>query len=172
MTKVYDALRQAEAERQERAQSHVSTSVLFDAVKAESQPTAGVPAATGDELSSLRNILLGGVVSEFEQALARMEQQMAQEEASLRAELSKFEQRIEDRLVEVDSRSCHSQAELREHVLAQSNKLGDLIKERSAEAIRIANDGLQGLRQSKLNDAEFATFVRGLASHLGDESKA
>ncbi len=170
MTKVYDALRQAEAERQERAASPVSTSVLFEAMKAESAPVAATPGT--DELASLRNILLGGVVSEFEQTIARLEERMAHEEAGFRAELSKFEQRIEDRLVEVDSRSCHAQAELREHVLSQSNKLGDMIKERSAETVRIANEGLQGLRQSKLNDAEFGDFVRGLVAHLGEQEKA
>ena len=166
MTKVYNALREAEAERHQSAESRVSTAALF-----ATQTQAGASTGGGGELERLRSIVLGGVVSEFTQAVEQFERRIDAEGASLRAELEKFEQRIEDRLVEVDSRSCQGQTELREQLSLQSNKLGDMIKERSAEAVRLANEGMQELRQSKLAGADFAAFVKALSAHLADQSK-
>ena len=167
MTKVYDALREAEAERHQSAASPVSTAALFatQAQATEPQPSGG------GELERLRSILLGGVVDEFTQAVKHFEKRIDAEGASLSAELEKFEQRIEERLAETDSRSCQGQTELREQLSMQTNRLGDMIKERSAEAVRLAYEGMQELRQSKLAGADFANFVKALSSHLADQSK-
>ena len=168
MTKVYNALREAEAERHQSTESRVSTMALF---ATQTQASASQHAVGGGELERLRNIVLGGVVSEFTQAVEQFEQRIDAEGASLRAELEKFEQRVEDRLAEVDSRSCQGQTELREQLSLQSNKLGDMIKERSAEAVRLANEGMQELRQSKLDGTDFAAFVKALSAHLAEQSK-
>lgn len=168
MTKVYDALREAEAVRHQSAESPVSTGALF---ATQAQASAPRPAGSGEELARLRSIVLGGVVDEFTQAVERLEQRVDAEGASLRDELEKFEQRIEERLAEADSRTCQGQMELREQLSVQSKQLGDMIKERTAETVRLANVGMQELRQSKLAGADFAAFVKALSSHLVDQSK-
>lgn len=167
MTKVYDALRQAEVERHERTESPVSTTALF------SQPgQAAQHAGAGSELERLREIVLGRLARDFQQTMARLENRIAAEETALRAELGKLEQRLEDRLVEVDTRSCQAQAQLRQLVLSQSNSLNDSIKERSADAIRQVNGGLDVLRRDKLSGAEFSAFLSGLLEHLDGSRRA
>jgi len=167
MTKVYDALRQAETERQQSVTTRstgVGTTALFAAMQSES----GQPGEPGNDLQRLREILLGGMVEQFANAVERLEQRMDLEKASLRAELEKFEQRFEDRLVEVDSRGSQARAELREQLALQSRELQDLIKCRSAEAVRTVNEGLAELRSSKLDGSHFSSFVKGLAAHIAD----
>ena len=164
MTKVYDALLQAESERQQRIESPVSTDVLFppQAAGAGAEPSA----ASGSELEWLREIMFGALVREFEHTVTRLETRIAAEEAQLRGDLVKFEQRLEDHLVEVDTRSCQSQAEMRQQILSHSNSLNDTIKGRSADAVRGANGGFEELRREKLTTTEFSTFLRGLVEHL------
>ena len=125
---------------------------------------AGHGNASQDELARLRGILFGGVVGEFVDAVTRLETRLQTEEAEIREELAKFEQRVEDRLVETDTRSSRSQADLRQQILRQSNALNDAVKERSAHAVRLANDGLQKLRNGKIDRSKLSSLLHDLAS--------
>jgi hypothetical protein len=164
MTKVYDALRQAEACRTERREAPVSTDVLFTQKAA---PVAGSdPERQGGDLDRLRQIMLGSLVHDFEHAVARLEIRLAAEEAELRALLCKLEQRLEDRLVEMDARSCHAQADLRQQIHSHASSQHDAIKQRSADAVRRASRGFEELGRRKLGKAELSAFLGGLARHL------
>ena len=70
MTKVYNALKEAEAERRQRAESPVSTATLFDT---QAQASASQHAGGGGELERLRSIVLGGVVGEFTRTVEKFE---------------------------------------------------------------------------------------------------
>jgi len=165
MTKIYDALRQAEAAKATQAKSPATTEAL-----APSPPVADPQtSARADELDRLRGIVLGSAASDFDRAVRRVEERIVAEGETLRAQIAKFEQRIDERVEEVDSRSTEAQAELREQILSHSNQLGDRIKERSAESVRLLNEGLDELRKTKMDDTEFSKFVRALAGHLGDK---
>jgi hypothetical protein len=163
MTKVYDALLQAESERQQRTESPVSTDALFPS-RAGARAVPPVPA--GSQLERIREIMLGAIVQEFGHAVACLETRVAAEEAQLRGALANFERRLEDRLVEIDTLSCQRQVAMRQQILSHSSSLTDTIKERSADVVRSANADFEELRREKLTGAEFSTFLRGLAEQL------
>ena len=165
MTKVFDALRSAGARTKVRTDSPVSCDVLL---RGQAADDAMAETDGAGELERIRSILLGTSVSDFEQEVSRVEERLAVEEANLCTQISKLEQRIEGRLAEIDSRTSQAQSQLREQVLSQSNQLGDDSKKLSAQTLQLVNDGLDDLRQTKMDSAEFSKLLKMLAGHLVD----
>ena len=193
MTKVYDALRRAEATRQKRNENTSeekphTLSELFTAPKAEADDggenvasaTPESPAATtptpvtptvgnGGELDRLREIVFGSQINEFGTAVAELEAKLVHEEEQVKLEIDKLEKRLEERLVEIDTRTGRGQTELRDQILKMSNELCERINSRGDHVLKIANEGLAELRQRKLDESQFTEVLRKLAS--GVETK-
>jgi len=183
MTKVYDALRRADALRKNRAESDaapVDESLTWDpklraseehADEAKPGANGGNGGAAGD-LGKLREIVFGDLLGHYGQELARLENKIAAEATQIREELGQLGRRIEDRVTEIDTRAIKEQTTLREQILSQSNKLKDSIREHGEQATKLVDEGLTELRASKIDQGTFSSFLRDLAAHVDETTKA
>jgi hypothetical protein len=183
MTKVYDALKRADALRKRRAGSDaapVDESLTWDpklrvsdehAADAKSGANGGNGGSAGD-LGKLREIVFGDLLGRYGQELARLENRIAAEATQIREELGQLGRRIEDRVAEIDTRAVKEQTALREQILAQSNKLKESIREHGEKASKLVDEGLTELRASKIDQGTFAGFLRDLAAHVDATTKA
>lgn len=182
MTKVYDALRRADALRKSRNESDAAPadeSLTWDpklrasgehAEEAKPGANGGHGDAAGD-LGKLREIVFGDLLSRYGQELARLENRIAAEAAEVREELGQLGRRIEDRITDIDTRATKEQDSLRDQILSQSSALKDSIREQGEQAIKSVDEGLKELRASKIDHGTFSSFLRDLAEHVDKTAK-
>jgi hypothetical protein len=177
MTKVYDALRRADALRKSRNDSDaapVDESLTWDPKLRTSEEHAeeAKPGATGGngggagDLGKLREIVFGDLLTRYGQELARLENRIAADAAKVREELGQLGRRIEDRITEIDTRAVKEQDALRDQILSQSNTLKESIREQGEQATKSVDAGLKELRASKIDHGTFSSFLRDLAEHV------
>ena len=154
MTKIYDALRSAEAER--------ATGRAAEP-RGAAEPTA--PAANG-ELDQIRALLVGGLPELLEETVARLSAKLSEEAASLRADLDRLEAKLDSRIAEIETRAKQGHHELRDQVLSQSKLLADSIQERGENVIQYAVRSVNELGASKVDHSDFARFLRHTADHF------
>ena len=175
MTKVYDALREAEAVRLQRiepefapAAARVAPEVRGASAAQAAESVRSQPDAASD-LEQLREIICGALFNDYERAMDRLEQRIGVEAAALRSELAAIDRRVSDRIREIEARNTHAHSDLRDQLLSQSNLLNDAIQERSAHITRSMNEGLQELRETKIDRTTFSSFLGNLAAHIGEQ---
>ena len=140
------------------------------AVETTAVPHATVAGDEQSELGRLRGILFGSLQNDHEQALARLENRIASQASQMRGELEDLVRRLENRISELDARSARDQGDLREQMHSQRNLLNDAIEERSAQVTKLVNDGIEELKESKIDRHRFAKFLTDLSQHLEQQS--
>jgi hypothetical protein len=155
MTKIYDALQMAEAERAAGRGVPQSASAGF-----------ATHASGGSELEQLRAILIGNLPQLLEEAIGRLSAKIGEQSASLRTEFEELEQKLGRRITEIEARSNQGHSDLREQILSQSKLLTDSIQERGEHAIQVSVQGVKELREGKLDRGDFAEFLRNMAEHF------
>jgi len=177
MTKVYDALKRADALRKGRGNSDKATaeeSLAWDpklrASEEKADATNGSNGVGGD-LGKLREIVFGDLLNGQEQELKRLDTRIATEASKIREELLQLGRRIDDRIAEIDTRYVKEQGDLREQILAQSKRLNESIQEQSTKTDKLIHDGLAELRQSTVDSATFSGFLRDLAERVDAKAK-
>jgi hypothetical protein len=147
----------------------ISSKPEVPAARAPGMPTADTAPRAEDGLERLRGIIFGSLLEKYAQQAARIETRVAMEASKIRTEVGELTRRFESRIAQIDSRSARTQSELREQILAQSNLLNDTIRERSENALQKIDDGLQTLRDTKIERSQFSNFLASLTSHLDQQ---
>lgn len=124
------------------------------------------PAATGSDLTRLREIVLGPWSSQFETAVDRLEARIATAVERTRSELSELERRLEARAVQLEGASRESQHQLGDQLQSQSKLLQDSIRERADQLRELAERGLYELRETKLDRDALSGFLGGMSEQL------
>jgi DNA anti-recombination protein RmuC len=155
MTKVYEALKMAEAQRSSGNAAEPGATVRL----ATHDPGAG-------ELERIRAILIGNLPEILEEALDRLSAMITAQSASFRSELDGLEQKLDKRIAEIEARSSHGRNELRDQILSQSKLLTDSIQERSEHAVQVSTRSVKELSEAKLDRGDFAEFLRHTAEHF------
>ncbi len=130
---------------------------------------AAAGGALDESLLQLRQIIFGNRMSEFEEEVVRLENRIASESALVRQEVEELGRRLEKRITEIDTRATKGHSDLREQLLSQSNLLTDAIQERAEQAMNALNQGLQEVRESKLDNKTLANLLVNLATEITTE---
>ena len=74
--------------------------------------------------------------------------------------------RLDDRVGELDTRTTKSEEGLKEDLQARSDVLATAIQESHQQAVEILNQGLQELRDNKIDSKALSGFLVDLAGQL------
>jgi len=171
MTKLYDALREAGAAGLKRKDSSVAPATAPSTdhpAEAAHAPAAAGASDPARDLEAIRGIIFGKLFEDYEKLMKRLEESLVGEAARLRSELGELDRKLADRVEQIEARNVKAHSDLREQLLSQSNLLKDAIAERNEHLTKKLDDGLDQLRQSKIDRSAFASFLGGLASHIGE----
>lgn len=172
MTKVYDALRQADAQRLQRSESEaVPTAAHADQASAARKFTGDAVASTGSEMEQLRKLIFGNALGGYEREVARVETRIAMEASKIRTEIGELGRRLEGRIAEIDMRATKGHSELGEQITSQATMLRNAVDDRSEKTLGIVNKSLQEIRDQKVDRGAFASFLSNLGQHLDAENK-
>jgi len=131
--------------------------------------SAPTPETSDEGLAKLRDIVFGDRFHSFQYEVSRVEKRLTDEVTALRDEIRGFGRRLEEKITELDARTTKGDGELRDQMLSQSNVLADAIQERTQHAIKLAEDGLAELRETKLERTVLSSFLVDLASELNQD---
>jgi len=172
MTKVYDALRQADAQRLQRSDSEAAATVAhIETASAARESSGDAPASTGSEMEQLRQLIFGNVLSGYEKEVARVETRIAMEASKIRTEIGELGRRLESRIAEIDLRATKGHSELSGQITSQAAMLRTAVDERSEKTLGIVEKSLQEIRDQKVDRGAFASFLSNLGQHLDVETK-
>jgi len=151
--------------------SRISKRVIPKAAPAtDVRPVASAAAVTdpkaGDGIENLREIIFGSMIKKYEEEIARLENRVAMEATSIRSEVAELSRTLENRVSEIDSICSKGESGIREKILDQSNQLTEAIRECSEKAIASMNEGVQEIRDNKIDRRTFANFLVNLGAHL------
>lgn len=151
--------------------SKISRRAIFKAapparVAPKASATVANDAKDGEGIENLREIIFGSMMEKYEEEIARLENRVAMEATSIRAEIAELGRTLENRVSEIDTGCSQAESVIREQILDQSNQLTEAIQECSERAIALMNAGVQEIRDQKIDRTTFANFLVNLGAHL------